>query len=179
MQLKPSPSMAQQLSAILADIAAPATHHQARSGLVTILHALILSALDRLIRCLETAFALWQAGQLPALAPRATAHTTAAPATTAPRHNRPLPAGITPRRHRAINRLQSARQYPASPNRGVHRQPRRRSPPSCHLREKTAAGIALPHIYIITISKHTHKSAYFPGGTNNMNRANGRRNSSK
>lgn len=97
----------------------------------------------------------------------------------APRHNRPLPAGITPRRHRAINRLQSARQYPASPNRGVHRQPRRRSPPSCHLREKTAAGIALPHIYIITISKHTHKSAYFPGGTNNMNRANGRRNSSK
>ena len=92
MQLKPSPSMAQQLSAILADIAAPATHHQARSGLVTILHALILSALDHLIRCLETAFALWQAGQLPALAPRATApapqrpaRTTAAPGTTAPR----------------------------------------------------------------------------------------------
>ena len=104
MQLKPSPPMAQQLSAILADIAAQATHRQARSGLVTILHALILSALDRLIHCLQTAFALWQAGQLPAHAPppaprpRAIAppHARTTPGIRrAPRHPRKAPSPAT------------------------------------------------------------------------------------
>ena len=110
MQLKPSPPMAQQLSAILADIAAQATHRQARSGLVTILHALILSALDRLIHCLQTAFALWQAGQLPALAP---------PPAPRPRAITPPHARITPEIRRAPRHPRKAPSPATSPTRAT------------------------------------------------------------
>ena len=71
--------MAQQFAAILAGIAAQAIHHHARPGLVATLHALILSALARLLSRLDTILTLRQAGQLPA-----DAHTTRHPGRPSP-----------------------------------------------------------------------------------------------
>ena len=156
MQLKPSPSMAQQLSAILADIAAPATHHQARSGLVTILHALILSALDHLIRCLETAFALWQAGQLPRPPIRRTRATTSRPS-TAPRAARPIHARRTPKLPRAPRiRPRATAPARAAPFAPPTRRPRQDRAPPPAFRQKAPWRPSQNCAQIVSISLYNY-----------------------
>lgn len=98
MQHTSSTPLAAQAGAIAAAIRAEASHQALKAGMVAALHALILSALARLVARLENLVQLWQAGLLPP-------H----PATPARRTNPPISAplaaapstGLTPREPRA------------------------------------------------------------------------------
>ena len=97
MQPVSSTPLAAQAGAIAAAIRAEASHQARKAGMVAALHALILSALARLVASLENLVQLWQAGLLP---PRPTTPAQAAPI---PREPRPRSAArhshvrVTPR----------------------------------------------------------------------------------
>jgi hypothetical protein len=81
------PPLARQIGGIAAELRAHAREESLRSGLAALAHALILTLLARILGRLESMVALWQAGQLPALAPqpaRATARTRAPAAPARP-----------------------------------------------------------------------------------------------
>jgi len=64
-----APHLAHRVAAIQAEIRDEAAHHAARAGLVASLHVLILTALARLLACLEQMVELWRSGQLPPKSP--------------------------------------------------------------------------------------------------------------
>jgi len=64
-----APLLAHRVAAIQAEIRDEAAHHAARAGLVASLHVLILTALARLLACLEQMVELWRSGQLPPKSP--------------------------------------------------------------------------------------------------------------
>ncbi len=70
MQYITSTPLAAQAGAIAVAIRAEACHRAAQAGIVATLHALILSALARLVTSLENLLQLWQAGVLPPPAAR-------------------------------------------------------------------------------------------------------------
>ena len=80
MQHITSTPLAAQAGAIAAAIRAEASQRAAQAGMVAALHALILSALARLVTSLENLVQLWQAGLLPS--PRAPAVRHATPGAT-------------------------------------------------------------------------------------------------
>ena len=105
MQPLSSTPLAAQAGAIAAAIRAEASHQALKAGMVAALHALILSALARLVARLENLVQLWQAGLLPSHpatpASRATppiAPHNSAPSVPGPREPRTSPASIV--RHR-------------------------------------------------------------------------------
>jgi len=91
---------------MLAGIRADAAYHAAQAGLIAALHALILTALARLIARLDHIVTLWAAGQLPIPAPaKPRTERTARPGTPArhtprtrrPRQPMPAPVRLTAR----------------------------------------------------------------------------------
>ena len=110
-ETSPSP-LTRQIADILAALNAQAEDSRARPSLIASLHALILSALARLVTRLETLLTLWQAGQLPTSthtavnrqptfqAPR----TQSAPRATTPQQRARPPAPIPPAPHPGTSR---------------------------------------------------------------------------
>ncbi len=128
------PPLARQIGGIAAELRAHAQEESARTGLAAVVHALILALLARIFGRLENMVALWQAGQLPALAPQPARATARTPAPAAPANPwrwlaafLPFPAipATEPRRathprtprQRQATRLAPCQAAPASPKR--------------------------------------------------------------
>lgn len=65
MKTEHNPFAAQPLAGLLADMRLESARLAAQRGVLVVLHALILSALTRLLGRLDAMFTLWQSGQLP------------------------------------------------------------------------------------------------------------------
>lgn len=114
-----STPLAAQAGAIAAAIRAEASHQAIKAGMVAALHALILSALARLVTSLENLLQLWQAGALPSPASRPATPRAAAiqapDATTPPlRQARARHFSVTRQRH-ARSATSTAAPAPSTP----------------------------------------------------------------